>query len=164
MIKSKDILNKNVYDTNNKKIGILKDIFIDLYRGNIEGVDIFSYFSFKKNLHIKPKDIIKIKESIIANKVFNECIGFRYSEIKDMEILDTLGQIKGNIEDILIDEVTFKIKGFVITPGILEKIIRGKEVILLKDIIIDEDYIIYKDNSNIKFKNILHEEMKNEHN
>lgn len=164
MIKSKDILNKNVYDTNNKKIGIVKDIFIDFHRGNMEGIDIFSYFPFKKNLHIKPKDIVKINEFIVARKEFNGCVGFRYSEIKDMEILDALGEIKGNIEDILIDEVTFNIRGFVVSPGILEKIIRGKEIILLKDIIVNEDYIIYKDDSNIKLKKFLHEEKVNEYN
>ena len=50
MFKSKNILWKKVYDTNGKKIGMVKDIFIDIHKGNIEGIDISNFYSFRKKI------------------------------------------------------------------------------------------------------------------
>lgn len=164
MFKSKNILWKKVYDTNGKKIGMVKDIFIDIHKGNIEGIDISNFYSFRKKNNVSSKNILSIEEAITIKKESMQCSGMRFSKIKDMEVRDLNGGIKGNVEDLLIDEVDFSIKGLIVSPGILEKLIHGKEIILLNKARIKQDYILYTEDSNVVLKNIRHEENKNDFN
>jgi uncharacterized protein YrrD len=74
-----------------------------------------------------------------------------------MEVIDKDGNIKGELEDILIDEETYKITGLIISGGIIDKIIKGREIILINQSILGEDCILYLGGETIVVKNLPRE-------
>ena len=70
---------------------------------------------------------------------------------------------KGVVEDILIEEESFSIKGLIISSGIIDKIISGREVILINDVILGEDNILFIGASGVVLKNIPHHRAKDEY-
>ena len=69
-----------------------------------------------------------------------------------MEIIDLNGNIKGTIEDLIIRENDFSIKGLLISTGVIEKLLKGKQILLINQCILGEEYILYtgKDNMSLK--------------
>lgn len=159
MFKSKDLYMKNIYDLNGKKVGTSKEILIDFYTGRVLGLEINTFGL--KNDYVDIKDIIQIDEEILINKV-SEIKGIRFSDIRDMEVIDRLGNSKGVVEDLLIEEESYDIKGIILNSGIIDTLLKGKEVILINNSVLGEEYILYLGQPNIVFKNVPHEINRNE--
>ena len=60
------------------------------------------------------------------------------------------------MEEIIIDKKTYKIKGIITSPGILEKLSKGKDILLSNNLEFKKDYISDLTSINITFKNITH--------
>ena len=101
------------------------------------------------------EDIIDIGEDVIINSI-RKGKGLTFKEIKYMEIIDTLSNIKGVLEDIIIDIQDYSIKAIVISSGLIDKMIKGKQIILLNRCILGEKYILYTGNEGILFKSMPH--------
>lgn len=151
MLRSKDFYMKSVYDVNRKKIGIVEDIFINFYEGKVIGLEISSYLLLSKKNFVKYEDIISIdKEIIVRNSIkYN---GIKLKDIKGMEIIDLNGNIKGTIEDLIIRESDFSIKGLLISTGVIDKLLKGKQVLLIHQCVLGEKYILYKGKDNMTLK------------
>lgn len=155
MFKTRDFYLKSVYNINGKKIGLVDDIYIDFYLAKVKGFKISNKSLFSKNNYIAMENIIEIGEDIIVNDT-EKGIGLSFKEIKDMEIIDTSNNLKGIVEDLIIDINDYSIKGIIVTSGIIDKMIKGKEVILLNKCILGEKYILYIGNMSISFKSMPH--------
>lgn len=153
MIKSKDFYLLKVYDIKGNYIGIIDDIYINFYKGTIEGFFISNYMFFRKKDFINVNDIISLQEVVIVKKVSGK-EGISFKGIKDMEIKDKTTMLKGVLEDLIIEKDGLYIKGLIMSSGIFDKIIKGKEVLLIKDCILGEKFILYNGNTEIKLKSI----------
>ena len=100
------------------------------------------------------EDFIYFDECLIVKKV-TDTRYLAFSSIKGMEVIDIQGNIIGIVEDILFDD-KFSIKGLIISPGILRKISVGKGVLLINDIIIGDNNVLYYGKNNIKFSILRH--------
>ena len=155
MFKTRDFYFKKVYSITGKKIGIIEDLYIDFYLGKVIGLKVSSSMLFSKKNYIDLQDIIDIGEDVIINSI-RKGDGLTFKEIKYMEVIDTLSNIKGVLEDIIIDIKDYSIKAIVISSGLIDKMIKGKQVILLDRCILGEKYILYTGNKGILFKSMPH--------
>lgn len=156
MYRSKDFYLKGVYDLRGKKLGIVKDVYIDFYKREVKGIKVANYSLLSKKNYVCIEGIINFDEDIIVETLV-EGDGLRLSEVMGLEVIDKLGSTKGVVEDILIDEESYEIKGLIVSSGIIEKMIRGKEVILINRSILGEDCILYLGEIGVVVKNIPHE-------
>ena len=155
MFKTRDFYFKKVYNINGKKIGIIEDLYIDFYLGKVVGFKVSNSILFSKNNYVDMQDIIDIGEDVIINSI-RKGEGLTFKEIKYMEIIDTLSNIKGVLEDIIIDIQDYSIKAIVISSGLIDKMIKGKQIILLNRCILGEKYILYTGNEGVLFKSMPH--------
>ena len=156
MYRIKDFYLKNVYNIKGKKIGSTRDVFIDFSRGQVVGIKVSSYHLINKKNYLDINNIISFNEDIKANELEVKD-GLKFSEIKDLEVVDKTGNIKGELEDMLIDEITYKIKALIVSGGIIDKIVRGKEVILISQSILKKEYILYLGEEELVVKNLPRE-------
>ncbi|WP_024614555.1 PRC-barrel domain-containing protein [Clostridium sp. Ade.TY] len=161
MLRSKEFLLKNVYDIKGKKIGVVDDIYIDFFKGNIVGIKISTHSFLTKKNCVFTSDIISIDKDILVKEA-KEGIGLRLQEVKGMDIIDLNGNLKGVVEDFIIDENDLTIKGLVVSTGLIERLLKGKEVILINKCILGEEYVLYLGNRNITLKSMPRREEKNE--
>lgn len=161
MIRSKEFLLKNVYDIRGKKLGVVEDLYIDFFKGIIIGLKISTHAFFSKKNCVFIDDIISIDKEILV-KELKEGTGLRLQEVKGMDIIDLNGNLKGVVEDCIIDEVSLTIKGLVVSTGLIERLLKGKEVILINECILGEDYVLYVGNKNVTLKSMPRKEEKNE--
>lgn len=161
MIRSKEFLLKNVYDIKGKKLGVVEDVYIDFFKGIIIGLKISTHAFFSKKNCVFIDDIISIDKEILV-KELKEGTGLRLQEVKGMDIIDLNGNLKGVVEDCIIDEVGLTIKGLVVSTGLIERLLKGKEVILINECILGEDYVLYVGNKNVTLKSMPRKEEKNE--
>ncbi|MEG0238177.1 MAG: PRC-barrel domain-containing protein [Clostridium sp.] len=153
MIRSKDFYMKSVYNVAGKKLGIVEDLFINFFEGKVVGLKISNYSLFSKRIYIKSEDIVAMDKMIIANKnIVNE--GLEFKEIKGMDIKDRTGIIRGVLEDVIINEEDYTIKGLVVSTGIIERLIKGKEILLINECILAEEYILYLGQNEITLKSM----------
>lgn len=156
MYRVKDFYLKKVSNLNGKKLGNVKDIFIDFYMGQVKGLLVGRMSMMSKKNYVQIENVVNFDDEIIVNDIIlGE--GLKVSDIISMEVIDKYGTLKGVVEDILIDEENFTIKGIVVSPGIVDKLIYGKEILLPNQTILGEEYILYFGESNIVVKNIPHE-------
>ena len=155
MFKTRDFYFKKVYNIKGKKIGIIEDLYIDFYLGKVVGFKVSNSILFSKKNYVDMQDIIDIGEDVIINSI-RKGEGLTFKEIKYMEIIDTLSNIKGVLEDIIIDIQDYSIKAIVISSGLIDKMIKGKQIILLNRCILGEKYILYTGNEGILFKSMPH--------
>jgi len=155
MFKTRDFYFKKIYNIRGKKIGIVEDLYIDFYLGKVVGFKVSNSILFSKKNYVDMEDIIDIGEDIIINSI-RRGEGLTFKEIKYMEIIDTLSNIKGVLEDIIIDIQDYTIKAIVISSGLIDKMIKGKQIILLNRCILGEKYILYTGNEGISFKSMPH--------
>ena len=155
MFKSRNLYNKNIYDNCGKNLGKIKDIFIDFINGKVSGF-LVTNFNTKKDQNIKNiymgeinADSDKIKINIFQD---NEKILF--SDIRKIKVIDKWGNEKGVINDIMIDEKNFKIRGLILKNDKINTMSNGNEIILIKDVVIEKSYISYIGEPNIVFKNV----------
>lgn len=144
MFTSKDLYNKNIYNVNGQKIGFPREIYIDFYERKVIGLEM------KNNTYIETQKIINLNDKILKALFRKENIE-KLSLILGLKILDLQKNIKGIVDDIIIDEETYKIKAILATDS---KKRLEKEVLLIKDCILYDDYMIYVGNKNIQVKNI----------
>lgn len=155
MFKTRDFYLKKVYSVNGKKIGVIEDLYIDFYSGKVIGFEISNHTLFSKKNYIDMADVIDIGEDMIVNNI-KRGTGLKFKQIENMEIIDTSSNVKGILEDLIIDKHDYSIKGIVITSGLIDKMIRGKEIVLLNKCILGEKYILYTGNDGILFKSMPH--------
>ncbi len=155
MFKTRDFFFKNVYNIKGKKIGIIEDLYIDFHLGKIIGFKVSNSSLFSKNDYVDMEDVIDIGEDMIINLI-RRGNGLTFKEIKYMEIIDTLGNVKGVLEDLIIDIKDYSIKAIVMTSGLVDKMIKGKQIVLLSKCILGEKYILYTGKDWISFKSMPH--------
>ena len=155
MFKTRDFYFKKVYNINGKKIGIIEDLYIDFYQGKVVGFKVSNSILFSKKNYLDMQDIIDIGEDVIVNSI-RQGEGLTFKEIKYMEVIDTLSNIKGVLEDIIIDIQDYSIKAIVISSGLIDKMIKGKQIIILNRCILGEEYILYTGNEGVSFKSMPH--------
>ncbi|AIY82030.1 photosystem reaction center subunit H [Clostridium botulinum] len=155
MIRTKDFYLKKIYNLEGKKIGTIKDIYINFYEKKLEGFEVSNTAFFSKKNYISIDDVMDVGEDIVAKDLKNGN-GLKFKDIKDLDVMDTHSKLKGAVEDLLIDRNNYTIKAMIITSGFIDKILKGKEVILLNECILGDDYILYTGKENISFKSIPH--------
>jgi len=155
MFKTRDFYFKKVFDIRGKKIGIIEDLYIDFYLGKVVGFKVSNSMLFSKKNYVEMQGIIDIGEDVIIDSI-KKGDGLTFKEIKYMEVIDTLSNIKGVLEDIIIDIQDYSIKAIVISSGLIDKMIKGKQIILLNRCILGEKYILYTGNEGILFKSMPH--------
>lgn len=155
MLRSKDFYLKGVYNNEGKKLGVVEDIFIDFHKGEILGFYISNYSMFSKKNFASIKDLLVFDEEIIVKNI-GVYDGLKLSTIKGMDVIDERGSMKGVVEDIIIDCLNYKIKGLIINTGIIERILRGKEILLLSQCVLGEDFIIFHGKEGVSFKTLPH--------
>lgn len=155
MFKTRDFYFKKVYNMKGKKIGVIEDLYIDFYLGKVIGFKVSNSMLFSKNNYVEIGEVIDIGEDVIINSI-KKGEGLTFKEIKYMEVIDTLSNVKGVLEDIVIDIQDYSIKAIVISSGLVDKMIKGKQIILLNRCILGEKYILYTGNEGILFKSMPH--------
>lgn len=153
MLKTKDFYLLKVYNLEGKYLGIIDDIYIDFYNGIIKGFGVSNYLLFSKKNFIKVEDIISI-EDVMLIKELNKKEGISFKEIKDIDIKDINNNIRGILEDLIIEEKDLSIKGLIISSGIFDRIIKGKEILLLKECILGEKFIFYFGGDEVKLQSL----------
>ena len=150
MVKWRNFYLMKIYDSKNKYIGVVDDISIDFYNGVVKGFTISPASIFKKHTYVSVDSIISVDE-IMKIKNTSRFEGLKFKEIKNKE-----KKLLGVLEDLIIDEKTFEIKGMIISSGIFDKMFKGKEVITLKHCSLCDEYILYNGNSTVKLKTLPH--------
>ncbi|AGF55014.1 uncharacterized protein YrrD [Clostridium saccharoperbutylacetonicum] len=155
MFKTRDFFFKKIYNINGKKIGIIEDLFIDFHLGRVLGFKVSNSHFFSKSNYIDIQDVVDIGEDIIIDSI-RQGSGLAFKEIKYLEVIDVLGDVKGVLEDMIIDIEDYSIKAIVISSGFIDKMIKGKQIILLNKCILGEKYILYTGNEGVLFKTMPH--------
>jgi uncharacterized protein YrrD len=155
MFKTRDFYFKKVYNIKGKKIGIIEDLYIDFFLGRVVGFKVSNSSFFSKNNYVDMQDIIDIGEDVIIESI-RKGTGLTFKELKYMEIIDKMSNIKGVLEDIIIDIRDYSIKAIVISSGLIDKMIKGKQIILLNRCVLGEKYILYTGDEGILFKSMPH--------
>lgn len=154
MYRIKDFCLKKVYTSNNKKIGIIEDVFLDLKNNKIVGLKICDSRMFSKKNFIDINKIIIDNTKIIALEG-EEKEALCFEAIKMMEVYNEEGNLKGVIEDMLIDD-KFTIIAVIVSSGVIDNFIKGKEVLLMNECEYNNEYILYKGKRKIMFKTVPH--------
>ena len=155
MVKWRNFYLMKIYDSKNKYIGVVDDISIDFYNGVVKGFTISPASIFKKHTYVSVDSIISVDE-IMKIKNTSRFEWLKFKEIKYMDIINKEKKLLGVLEDLIIDEKTFEIKGMIISSGIFDKMFKGKEVITLKHCSLCDEYILYNGNSTVKLKTLPH--------
>lgn len=155
MVKTRDFYLIKVYDIKGKYLGVIDDLGVDFTNECIDGIYISSYSFWDKKNFIDVKDIISLEEVMIVKKAINYR-GLNFKKIKDMDIVDMRNRMKGVLEDLIINKKDFSIKGIIMSSGIFDRIIKGKDILLIKECVIGEEQIIYTGNDKIALKSIPH--------
>lgn len=154
MLRRKDFDYLKVFDIDGNLLGNVKDIIIDFYEKKILGFQL-SRQGFKKNNTISSSSVISINESIIVENK-SVCEGIPFSSIKDLNVIDRNGAIIGVVEDFLIDISDLSLKGLIISSGVIDKLFKGKQVVLCNQLILGEKDLLCFSRKNILFKSIPH--------
>ena len=139
MFKWRDFYLMKIYDSKNKYIGVVEDISIDFYKGVVRGFTISPTSIFKKQMYVSVDSIISIDEDMKIKGTSN-FEGLKFKEIRYVDIFNQ----------------NFEIKGIIMSSGIFDKMLKGKEVITLKHCTLCDEYILYNGNSRVKLKTLPH--------
>lgn len=157
MYKSKDFKEMIIVNSKNKYQGKVSKILFDINEKKLIGFKINFMFSYHKNNFASTLNIKNITNKIYVSKLTRIKIN-EDNFIINSEIYDKDGTLMGNISEVLVDENNYNIKAFIVTPGILEKFILGKVIVLASDVYKSGNYIMCKGKSSIKFFSMIHEE------
>jgi uncharacterized protein YrrD len=143
----------NVCDLNGKKLGFINDLILNFKEGKISGFGLCSHNFLNNNVTVSSEDIVCFDKCMVVKKVQNVKIKYlNFREICNCDIVNEKGQIIGLAQDILIDENTFRIKGIVVSKGIVNDFICGKKIILIDQLCFGDKYILGKmSNEKIRF-------------
>lgn len=126
MYRSKYFKYMNVYYSNGKKVGFIKDILVDFNEERIIGFCVSSYKILNKNNIVLVEDIISINKNMVVKKLERGKY-LSFNDIKHLEVIDIEGVLMGVIEDIIINEGNFRIVAIIISMGFLNNFIKGKK-------------------------------------
>lgn len=154
MYKLKDFRYLDIYNCNGKKLGTINDIAINYFNKSIEGFVMSSKIFSKKN-YVGKEDIVAIGSSVIT-KAISTYNGLKFSDIKGMDIINRKGETIGVLDELLIDEGDFSIKGLIASTGIFHKFVYGKRIFLLDETILGDNNILYYGNQEVTFKSMPH--------
>ena len=101
------------------------------------------------------EDIVAIGSSIIT-KAVSTYNGLKFSDIKGMDIINKKGEVIGVVDELLIDDRDFSIKGLIASTGIFHKFVYGKRIFLLNDTILGDNNILYYGEQEVIFKSMPH--------
>ena len=155
MLKTRDFYLLKVYDIKGKYLGVIDDIAINFYRGEVIGFFISNFSLFSKKNFIDKKEIVSINEVVVVNSI-TRYNGLSFKSIKDMDIIDNNNNLRGVIEDLIIEKKDLSIKGIIMSSGIFDKMLKGKEILLLKECVLGEKFILYSGNEVIRLQTLPH--------
>lgn len=155
MFRTRDFYLMKVYDTKGKYLGSINDIVVDFSNGKIRGFLISSFSVFSKKNFIDKDNIISLGDVVIVTKI-EMFKGLTFNKIKYIDIVDSRNVMKGVLEDLIINKTDFGVKGIIISSGIIDTMFRGKEIILMSECILCDDFILYKGKNYIKLKTLPH--------
>lgn len=155
MLKTRDFYLIKVYDLKGKYLGVIDDIAIDFCGGEIIGFFISNFSLFSKKNYIQKDNIVAINEVLIVRSI-THYKGLSFKEIKDMDIVDKNNVMRGVLEDLIIEKKDLSIKGLIMSSGIFDKMLKGKEILLLKQCVLGEDFILYNGNNSIRLQTLPH--------
>lgn len=163
MKKASELLGLNVVDNScREKICKIKDIIYSEKKDKIIGFKITKNL-FKKNSKIINFDeilfigndfiVINNKEDVkTTNNTITSLVHYESQNILDYEVKYEDGETIGYIKDIIVDENNGKILGYILTDGIFEDLINGRNILPnLKDINYLDDSIIVPKSIKDKF-------------
>lgn len=156
MLRTRDFYLKKVYDSNGKKIGTIEDIYMDFYNGKVVGFEVSNYTLFSKNNFIDINDVIYMEEYIVVTRV-QKGNGLKFKDIKYMDVMNKENELIGVLEEIIINPEDNTIKGLILSSGLIDTMIKGKEILLISECILGEKYILYTGNIKVLFKSMPHE-------
>lgn len=156
MFRTKDFILMEVIDIRGKRIGFIKDIIIDFSKGEVRGFVVSSYSFFQHTINVLKENIISFnKHMVICSSQKGDFL--KFSQIKSMDIINRQGQISGMVEDILFHEFSFNIKGVIASTGFIKNIFSGKEVLLINQLILGEESLLYiPENSKTRLVSVPH--------
>ncbi|KEI79341.1 PRC-barrel domain-containing protein [Clostridium botulinum] len=160
MYRSKYFKYMNVYYSNGKKVGFIKDILVDFNEERIIGFCVSSYKILNKNNIVLVEDIISINKNMVVKKLERGKY-LSFNDIKHLEVIDIEGVLMGVIEDIIINEGNFRIVAIIISMGFLNNFIKGKKIISPNEIILGETNLLYFNyrSRNLDFKIMVKNKM-----
>lgn len=142
MAKSKDYIFEEVQDAGGQRIGYVKDLIVDFGQSKVIGFEITPYKFIKKPVYVVMEDVIYSNNSIIVgNTVEGEFLSL--ARIMDMHVVDSKFNVIGLVSEIIFDSETFAIKAVYIKDSSIFSVFKSRRVILLRDLIVGEDYILY---------------------
>lgn len=150
----KDFMFMDVYNANGKCIGSVKDLSLNYYDEKVVGF-VISPKGFSKKNYLPVENILSINGDLVVKHVI-ENKTLEFFQIKTMDILDKKGHMIGVVEDILVELESFSIKGLVVSTGFIDKILKGKHVILIKETILGEHNILFYGNEKLCLKSVPH--------
>lgn len=151
MFRVKNFYMKKVFDYKGKKLGVVEDLYIDFYNSSVLALKLSKKIFLNKKNSIKVQNIISIEDDILV-KEKDTCNGLLLSDILGLDIINLHGNIIGVIEDIIISKENFELKGIVVSTGILDRLIHGKDILVPKECVLGENCLIHKNDSNISLR------------
>lgn len=151
MIKYSELLILDLRTTDNKKItGQIVNVFFSKKFNKVDGLIIKNDKLYNNKVLLPMSNIIKIDtDSIYLEKGYdlNKEKSYEGKELNlnDWEVMTTKLEFIGYVKDILISKDNGEILGFVISEGLIEDILKGRNFLSFSDIKeIEEDFIIIK--------------------
>lgn len=156
MYRRKDFILMDVYNLQGKKIGVITDLLINMDDNSVKGFVITPTTILKKTSSALIEDIVSFNEYMIIKKL-NKSHYLKFDIIRGLDVIDDLGYVEGVIEEIIFNIFTFKIKGLILSRGLLQNFYYGKKVILQEDYIIGDENVFYINrNKKIRFATTFH--------
>ncbi len=154
--RTKDFSLMDVVNVNGKKLGFINDLLIDFNCRKLIGFSIASYSFLKKTLNVYIEDVLSFNSVMVVTRTSTGSF-LEFKNIKGMDVRDGRGNILGMVEDIIFDEIDFGISGILVSTGFITDFLSGKKVILVKDILVGEESVLYYGkNENFDFCSLPH--------
>ena len=156
MFKSKDFIFMDVVSVEGKRIGFIKDLLIDFNKGKVVGFVVSPYKFFRKNVSVLKEDIIYFNKHMVVKKIEKNQYLSLHSFV-NMDVIDKCKNIFGMVEDVTFACDTFEVKGVIVSSGFITNLLRGKRIMLISELILGEENILYLSNSDeYSFKSMPH--------
>ena len=81
-------------------------------------------------MYVSVDSIISIDEDMKIKGTSN-FEGLKFKEIRYVDIINKEKKLIGVLEDLIIDKQNFEIKGIIMSSGIFDKMLKGKELLLV---------------------------------
>jgi uncharacterized protein YrrD len=140
MFRVNNFLMMDVVDENGKKLGNVIDIALNMNENKIDGFVVSLNGIRAREVKVKVDNVIVFDKIMVVKEYCMErCLKFK--EYKNTDVINIEGKIIGVLNDILYDS-NYNIKGLIVSPGIFNKITRGKRIILPDNVIFGEKNIL----------------------